>query len=163
MEDCASRGALLPEQVWDSGEIAARELSPGHPSGSAMPLVWAHAEHIKLLRSLADRAVFDMPAHTVRRYLEETHALRVTPWRVGFQPDRLAQGRTLRIELTQPSIVHWSNDGWATSNEVETADPGLGVHAAALAWTTGRGGGFVFTWRDAKTQAWTGKNYHVNT
>ncbi len=163
MEACTSRGALIPEQVWDAGEIPARELSPGHPSGSAMPLVWAHAEHIKLLRSLADRAVFDMPPQTVRRYLDETHALRVTPWRVGFQPDRLAEGRTLRIELTQPSIVHWSNDGWATSNELETTDTGLGVHVAKLAWTNGRGAGFVFTWRDADTQAWTGRNYHVNT
>ena len=163
MEACTSRGALLPEQVWDAGDIPARELSAGHPSGSAMPLVWAHAEHIKLLRSLADRAVFDMPPQTVRRYLRETHTLRVTPWRVGFQPDRLAQGRTLRIELTQPGIVHWSNDGWVTSNEAETTDTGLGVHVAELAWEDRRGDGFVFTWRDAATQAWTGRNYHVNT
>ena len=163
MEACTSRGALLPEQVWDAGDIPARELSAGHPSGSAMPLVWAHAEHIKLLRSLADRAVFDMPPQTVRRYLRETHTLRVTPWRVGFQPDRLAQGRTLRIELTQPGIVHWSNDGWVTSNEAETTDTGLGVHVAELALEDRRGDGFVFTWRDAATQAWTGRNYHVNT
>ncbi len=163
MEACTSKGGLIPEQVWDADAIASRELSPGHPTGSAMPLVWAHAEHIKLLRSLADRAVFDMPPQTVRRYLEEVHPPRVTPWRTGFQPDRLAQGRTLRIELTQPSIVHWSNDGWATSNEMETADTGLGVHEAELGWENGRGAGFVFTWRDARTQAWTGRNYHVNT
>ena len=54
MEAGASPGRLLPEQVWDGAPIPALELEPGKPSGSAMPLVWAHAEHIKLLRSLAD-------------------------------------------------------------------------------------------------------------
>ena len=64
MEAGASPGKLLPEQVWDGPTIPARELFPGRPSGSAMPLVWAHAEHIKLLRSLADGAVFDRPPQT---------------------------------------------------------------------------------------------------
>ena len=55
----------MPEQVWDAADIPERELFCGRPSGSAMPLVWAHAEHIKLLRSLRDGAVFDMPPQTV--------------------------------------------------------------------------------------------------
>ena len=69
IEAQTSPGGLIPEQVWDGPPIPARELAPGQPSGSAMPLVWAHAEYVKLLRSLADGAVFDMPPHTVRRYV----------------------------------------------------------------------------------------------
>ena len=46
---CASPGGLLPEQVWDADPIPERGLYPGRPSGSAMPLVWAHAEFLKLL------------------------------------------------------------------------------------------------------------------
>ena len=42
---------LIPEQVWDSAPIAQYDLKPGKPSGSAMPLVWAHAEFIKLCYS----------------------------------------------------------------------------------------------------------------
>src|ERR1041384_337129 len=61
LEGFASDGHLLPEQVWDAPDIPERELWRGRPSGSAMPLVWAHAEHVKLLRSLADARVFDMP------------------------------------------------------------------------------------------------------
>ena len=49
MLNCASPGGLLPEQVWDAAPIPALELMPGRPSGSAMPLVWAHAEFLKLL------------------------------------------------------------------------------------------------------------------
>ncbi len=42
-------GGLLPEQVWDTAPIPGRFLVPGKPTGSAMPLVWAHAELLKLL------------------------------------------------------------------------------------------------------------------
>ena len=93
MEACTSRGALIPEQVWDTDDIPERELWRGHPSGSAMPLVWAHAEHVKLLRSLADGAVFDMPRHTVQRYQTEKLPARVRPWRPGLEPATLPLGR----------------------------------------------------------------------
>ena len=52
----------------------ARELFLGRPSGSAMPLVWAHAEHIKLLRSIRDNAIFDMPPQTLNRYVNNKPA-----------------------------------------------------------------------------------------
>src|SRR5690606_1415851 len=42
-------GGLIPEQVWDAEPIPQRMLFPGRPTGSAMPLVWAHAEFLKLL------------------------------------------------------------------------------------------------------------------
>src|ERR1043166_3166343 len=51
LESFASPGGLLPEQVWDGPDLPARELTTGKPSGSAMPLVWAHAEYLKLLRA----------------------------------------------------------------------------------------------------------------
>ena len=54
MESFANEGGLISEQVWDSPDIPERELHFGRPSGSAMPLVWAHAEYLKLRRSLRD-------------------------------------------------------------------------------------------------------------
>jgi glucoamylase len=62
LESFANEGGLLPEQVWDSPDIPERELHFGRPSGSAMPLVWAHAEYLKLRRSLRDGRLFDLPA-----------------------------------------------------------------------------------------------------
>ncbi len=162
MESCASSGALLPEQVWDSADIPERELYRGRPSGSAMPLVWAHAEHVKLLRSIADGAVFDMPAQAMRRYVQADNTARVTSWRPGFQPDRLDPGRALRIELPRSSVVLWSRDDWASSAERRTTDTGLGVHIAELAWEQFDGAkNVVFTWRDAETNAWAGGNMLV--
>ena len=69
MEGFANESGLIPEQVWDSPDIPEQQLYFGRPSGSAMPLVWAHAEYLKLRRSLEDGSVFDMPTHTVARYV----------------------------------------------------------------------------------------------
>ncbi|MGH9141225.1 MAG: glycoside hydrolase family 15 protein, partial [Vicinamibacterales bacterium] len=53
MEAQAGNSGLIPEQIWDTAAIPDKDLFPGRPTGSARPLVWAHAEHVKLLRSLA--------------------------------------------------------------------------------------------------------------
>jgi glucoamylase len=162
MEAFTSKGALIPEQIWDTDDIPAHELVRGKPSGSAMPLVWAHAEHIKLLRSLADGAVFDMPPQTVARYQKAANVPRVLSWQPGFQPDVLPAGRMLRIELPAAATVLWSADGWKTSQETHTADTGLNVHAAELATAAlAAGVSVVFTWRDAASEAWVGTNFTV--
>jgi glucoamylase len=162
MEACTSRGALIPEQVWDSPDIPARELFRGRPSGSAMPLVWAHAEHIKLLRSLADGAVFDLPPQTVERYQRRQAPPRILPWRPGFQPAFLPAGRTLRVGLPNASVVLWSDDDWAASHETQTVDTGLGVHAAALPTESLRAGrSVVFTWRETATGGWAGADHRI--
>ncbi len=70
MQAMAGDTGLLPEQIWDAVAIPHMDLYPGRPSGSARPLVWAHAEHLKLMRSLQDGRVFDMPPQTVSRYLK---------------------------------------------------------------------------------------------
>ncbi|KQY91309.1 glucan 1,4-alpha-glucosidase [Brevundimonas sp. Root1423] len=69
MESFANDGLLLPEQVWDGvGDATAHGYQPGQGTNSATPLAWTHAEYIKLLRSLADRAVWDRYAPVEERY-----------------------------------------------------------------------------------------------
>ncbi len=43
-------------------------LKLGKPTGAAMPLVWAHAEYVKLLRSVTDGKVFDRISAVAERY-----------------------------------------------------------------------------------------------
>jgi glucoamylase len=132
LENSAGPGGLLPEQVWDGPDIAGRELYLGKPSGSAMPLVWAHAEHIKLLRSLKDCAVFDRPPQPVKRYLQDHTTSAVQPWRFNNKVRLMPTGRSLRIELFAKAMVHWSIDGWATSQDADTVDRCYGIHVADL-------------------------------
>jgi glucoamylase len=162
MEAGSSPGRLLPEQVWDGRPIPERELFPGKPSGSAMPLVWAHAEHIKLLRSLADGTVFDRPPQTVRRYLREKHVPRCRPWRPDWRTPSVPVGRVLRLDLPEPAVIHWTSDGWETRYDVQTRDTGLGIHTADLP-TDGLVPGHVltFTWKKIASDEWIGVDHTV--
>ena len=114
LEGFASDGHLLPEQVWDAPDIPERELFRGRPSGSAMPLAWAHAEHVKLLRSLADGRVFDMPPQPTERYQVEGVRSRHCVWRFNQKCRSVPAGSVLRVELLAAASVHWSADGWRT-------------------------------------------------
>jgi glucoamylase len=132
MEALAGERGLLPEQVWDSADIPGRELSIGHPSGAAMPLVWAHAEYVKLCRSLRDGAIFDRPPQTVDRYLVNAVASSLAVWRFNHKVRTMPAGRSLRVESLAPAVVHWSVDGWRTVHDTATWDTTLGVHVADL-------------------------------
>jgi glucoamylase len=160
MEANASPGKLLPEQVWDGPPIPERELLPGGPSGSAMPLAWAHAEHLKLLRSLADGAVFDLPPQPVRRYQRDRKAPRVRSWRPDWRAPSIPAGRVLRIELPETSVVAWSMDGGRTRQETPTWDTGLGVHVVELPAAQARDS-IAFTWRRTAADAGNSETFVV--
>ena len=132
MEEFAGDGGLIPEQVWDSADIPARGLYLGRPTGSAMPLAWAHAEYLKLRRSLADGRTFDTPPQTVRRYLVEKVKSPFVIWRTDHRRRAIPVGKTLRIELHGPAIVRWGGDGDSDGGEIPTRDTGIGVHVADL-------------------------------
>ncbi len=162
LESFASDGHLLPEQVWDAADISARELFRGRPSGSAMPLVWAHAEHIKLLRSLADGRVFDMPPQPRQRYQIDRVGSRHGVWRFNQKCRSLAKDLILRVELPAEAMVHWSADDWRTVHDTSTRDSGLGIHVADLDTAPiASGGTVVFTLRWAADDRWDGVDYRV--
>lgn len=162
MERLAGEGGLLPEQTWDAPDIPDRELFFGRPAGSAMPLVWAHAEYLKLARSLADGRVFDTPPQTLERYVTGDTRSRLVQWRFNQKIRELPAGRILRVETLAPAVVHWSADGWRTVRDTATLDSGLGVHVADLP-TDALGAGaeirFTFYWPDAGR--WEGADFSV--
>ncbi len=158
----SSAGGLIPEQVWDEADIAALELFNGHPSGSAMPLAWAHAEYIKLLRSLRDGRVFDTPSETVQRYQIDNVRSPYAFWRFSHKCRRIPLGSVLRVEVLAPAMVHWSFDDWRTSHDTETTDSRLGMHWVDLAAGGLPAGGrirFTFYWFGA--QRWEGSDFEV--
>ena len=162
MEALAGESGLLPEQVWDSADIPDRGLFIGHASGSAMPLVWAHAEYVKLCRSLQDGEIFDRPPQTVQRYLVEKATSRHITWRFNNKVRAMPAGRTLRVETLAPAVVHWSVDGWHTVHDTYTSDTTLGVHVADLQMLCLRIGDRVdFTLYWPKAERWEGTDFVV--
>ncbi len=152
IEAFTNEGGMIPEQVWDAADLPDRELFFGKPTGSAMPLVWAHAEYVKLRRSLRDGRVFDTPPQPVQRYVvDRTTSLHRT-WRFNHKTRSLFRGQTLRVETLAPAMIHWSADAWTTTTDAHTQDSGLGVHWADLPTSQlPRGAAVVFTfyWPDA--------------
>lgn len=158
----ASEGGMIPEQIWDSRDMPERELFFGRPSGSAMPLVWAHAEYIKLLRSLRDGRVFDTPPQTFERYVRKKAESSLSIWRFNHKCRTMPSATTLRIEVLSPATVHWSSDGWNEAYDVDTKDSGLGLHYADLPtgkFVAGTSVLFTFYWHDAGR--WEGKDFEV--
>lgn len=132
LEQFASDGGMIPEQVWDSDDIPGHDLYLGRPTGSAMPLAWAHAEYVKLARSLHDGQVFDIPPQTVQRYLVERVRSPHVFWRPDLRRRTMPAGKALRINLRQPAELHWQTDADPDVREAATHDSGLGVHHADL-------------------------------
>lgn len=162
MEAFANPGGMIPEQVWGEKDIPEKELFFGKPSGSAMPLVWAHAEYIKLRRSLRDGAVFDMPPQTVKRYLTQKTKSAFTSWRFNNKIRRMTPGKSLRIEVQAPAVIHWSADNWQTVRDTPTRNPGVDIQVADLDTRNLQNGAqidFTFYWPDAGH--WEGQNFSV--
>ena len=97
LEAFASKAGLLAEQLWDAPDFPAQELRHGRPTGSAMPLMWAHAEYVKLLRSAKDGAVFDRLSVVADRYLGGRGRKDLEAWSLSRRCARVRAGATLRV------------------------------------------------------------------
>jgi glucoamylase len=163
MEGFMSETGLLSEQIWDSEDIAERQLYSGQATGSARPLAWSHAEYLKLLRSLADNAVFDQPSQTVERYLNNDFTQQRRAWRFNNKLRRMASGKILRVETLSACKVHWSADAWKTSNDITAKDSGLGIYYVDLpSETIAKGQQIEFTFFWSQARKWENQNYIVN-
>lgn len=161
VEGSSNDGGLLPEQIWDSADIPEHELYFGRPSGSAMPLAWAHAEHIKLLRSLKDGKVFDMPPQTVARYVKKQTPSHLRIWRFNNKLSTIPEGKVLRLELGAPALIHWSTDNWVTTQNTNTTKTAFGTHYADLVLDMATGRNVVFTFFWPEVSRWEGDNSSV--
>jgi glucoamylase len=159
----ANEGGMIPEQVWDTTDIPEKDLCLGRPTGSAMPLVWAHAEYVKLRRSLREQHVFDTPPQPVQRYLVEKTGTPYDFWRFSHRIPSMQKGQVLRVELGEPALVRWSADGWKTAQDLPTRDTGLGLFLTDLPtqkFPSGTKVEFTFDWTSAGK--WEGENYAVS-
>src|SRR5215813_1561092 len=69
LENFAVGIGLIPEQIWDVADLPSRHFRFGRETGSAVPLLWAHAEYIKLCRSASDGKNFDLVEPAYDRYV----------------------------------------------------------------------------------------------
>ncbi len=164
LERLATPTGLLTEQVWDAVDRPTLHLALGRPTEAAMPLAWAHAEYLTLLRSASDRAVFDRVPEVAERYLggrSRSSSAPLEVWKFGRRPRVVESGARLRVIAAAPFRLHVSEDDWRTLRDVDSSDGGIGLHYVDLdpLGQAGRRWTFTFYWPDV--DRWEGRDFTV--
>jgi glucoamylase len=168
IERFSSIGGMLPEQIWDQADIPAYHLFLGRSAGSAQPLVWAHSEYLKLLRSVADGRVFDRISVVEDRYAvppgQRTFTNHIEIYSLARHISAIPAGYTLRIVNAEFFRVVYTFDDWATTLHLDSRTVGYPGSFADISTTTNQTGKIIFTlnWPGHDGQErWLGKNFEV--
>ena len=155
-------GGLIPEQVWDGPPLPERGLKPGMPSGSAMPLVWAHAEFLNLVAARHSGRPPKLLACVERRYQTQQPLATAWHWRRAEPFDRLPSGRALLIEGPAPFRLHHGFDGWREVFDTLSESQGLGMHGIRLdAGVLSGHSAIDFTLYFPESDSWEGTDHHM--
>jgi glucoamylase len=159
LEHFSTSTDLLPEQIWDDADLPGGARC-GDPTGSANPLLWAHSEYIRLLRSLRDGAVFDLIPEVAARYRVPKARAEFDFWLSQHPISQICAGRTLRICTPEPFRLRWSNDGWRTYRDDESRNIRIGAEYFDIASSAFHPSiEFTFFWK--RSNRWEGRNYSV--
>jgi glucoamylase len=163
MESFASATGLLPEQAWDGPDQPDVFMYCGRPTGSAMPLMWAHAEYIKLLRSVRDEKVSDLIPDVAKRYLGARADRQLFEvWKFTRQVRSVKRGYVLRIQAQAPFRLHWSADEWKTMKETFSSATTLGVEFADIPIAASQQAPIRFTFFWTTSTSWEGRDFLVS-
>jgi len=162
LERFATECGLLPEQVWDEADRPRQGLYLGRSTGSAMPLMWAHAEYIKLLRSVHDGVVFDRITPVYRRYVVDRAQVQpVEVWKPNRRPSAVAPGSVLRVQANAPFRLRWTMSDWREIHDTYSMPTALGIDHVDLQVPLDQQGPVRFTFYWTREERWEGKDYGV--
>lgn len=125
-------GGLIPEQIWDAEAIPELGLEPGKPSGSAMPLVWAHAEFLKLLAAEANGRPAELLGVVDQRYGGKAPVAAQWHWRENSPFMALPGGKALLIEREAPFDLQFGFDEGQRSERRASVPSVFGMHSVRL-------------------------------
>ena len=161
IENFATSTRLLPEQVWDGPNLPAALMRFGGPTGAAMPLMWAHAEYLKLLRSAADGVVFDLIPEVAQRYRDGAPRGPIEVWKHNRQIESITLPCKLRIHSGEPFMLHWSKDEWHHVFDSHSTHTAVGLDFVDIDVTTADRAPVRFTFYWKTREQWEGRNYAV--
>jgi glucoamylase len=162
VEGFASPTGLLPEQVWDRADQPDIHLHLGKPTGAAMPLMWAHAEYIKLLRSVRDGKVFDQIPAVAAQYVQPGRTCRpLEIWKPNRQPRTVARGYTIRIQSPAAFRLRWTRDEWQSAADTVSSPTALGIEFVDIAVSVDQRAPIRFTFFWTQANRWEGRDYEV--
>jgi glucoamylase len=160
-ERFATRGGMLPEQVWDGPDLPEARMYLGRPAGSAMPLMWAHAEYIKLLRSTADRKIWDLVDPVAERYLNANGRKDIEIWKPNRRVRRVDREQVLRIQAPERFRLHWTLNEWERTEDTDSKESGIGIFYLDIPVPGKQKTPIEFTFYWPDRDEWEGQDYTV--
>lgn len=162
MEGFANSNGILPEQVWDEPDRPESHLCFGGQTGAATPLMWAHAEYIKLLRSASDGKVFDLIPVVADRYQQRHDCMTLEIWKPNRRVRTIRPGATLRIQAPAPFRLRWSHDEWNAVQDTSSKATVLNIDYVDIPVSSKQSGSirFTFFWKDE--ERWEQRDYQVD-
>src|SRR5271166_4387647 len=161
IENFSTGIGLIPEQIWDGPDIPAKYLFFGGPTGAAIPLMWAHSEYVKLLRSVVDNQVFDLVEPVAKRYRNDNPRPVIEIWKINRQVRAVPAGGLLRVQASSRFVLHWSDDEWTTAQDTPSTPTSVGVEFVDLQVAAMQVAPLVFTFYWPLDGNWQGVDYHV--
>jgi glucoamylase len=161
MEGFASAAGLLPEQLWDAPDRPEARLRLGGPTGSAMPLMWAHAEYIKLLRSIHDGQAFDRVPAIVERYATGRRDCALEVWSFKRSVRSICAGAIVRVQASEPFRLHWTSSDWLDVEDTASTETALGISFADVSVASEQAAPLRFTFFWPQDQRWEGRDFVI--
>ena len=161
-ERFANGAGMLPEQIWDEPDSPNSHMQFGSPTGAAIPLVWAHAEYVKLVQSLARGFPVDRIKPVYERYSEGAAPWqKIDVWSKNRHPRHVIRGTMLRFIFEEDFMLRWSADGWTSVHDIDARRNALELHFADIpVGETDEPLSFTLFWKG--TGKWEGRNYSVS-
>ena len=153
---------LIPEQIWDGPDMPDKFLTFGGATGSAIPLMWAHSEYVRLLRSVVDKRIFDLIEPVAERYRNDNPRPVIEVWKMNRQVRAVPAGALLRVQASSPFLLHWSDNEWKTVKDTVSTPTAVGTDYADIEVAPSQTAPLRFTFFWRLQSEWQGANYQVN-
>jgi len=161
MERFATAAGLLPEQIWDAPDRPEARMHLGRPTGSPMPLMWAHAEYIKLLRSARDGQVFDRIPAVAERYQGRRLQRPIEVWTFNRHVRSVRPGTTLRVQAAAPFRLRWTADEWSVVEDTASTPTALGIEFVDVPIARFQAAPIRFTFFWPEVERWEGRDFAI--
>ena len=161
MEGFAYGVGLLPEQIWDEPDIPERRMFFGKATGAANPLMWAHSEYIKLLKSILDGKVFDLIPPVAVRYLSRERRQPIEVWKFNRRVSSVPGNTLLRILGTAPFHLVWTSNNWEATMATASTPTQLAIEFVDISIAPEQKAPIEFTFFWPADNRWEGVNYTV--
>ena len=126
-----------------------------------MPLAWAHAEYIQLVRSAADGRVFGVIPEVAERYRNRRRAQPLEIWKFNRQVRMIPSGGILRVQAASSFRLRWSSDGWTQAHDSASTSVNTGHEYVDIRVEPGQTAPICFTFFWTIANRWEGQNFQV--